>query len=72
MPFESCTSTVQLYCVPLLRLPTVGVLPPPVGSVPQGIDVVELEKPLELELLPGICQIEQLLVQPLSCIREKE
>ena len=37
---------------------TEGVLLPPVGSVPQMMDVMELgNPPFECELFPGICQI---------------
>ena len=52
---------LQLYCAPLDRLPTKGVLPPPVGSVPHVMDVVELVNPFEFELLPGICQMVPML-----------
>ena len=50
--------------VPPVRAVTVGRLPEaPVTSFPeviQGIEVMELAKPFDLELLPGICQIVQL------------
>jgi hypothetical protein len=48
-----------------VRADTVGRLPEaPVTSFPEvihGIEVMELAKPFDLELLPGTCQIWQLL-----------
>jgi hypothetical protein len=48
-----------------VRAVTVGrLLEAPVTSFPEvihGIEVMELEKPFDLELLPGTCQISQLL-----------
>ena len=38
------------------RLDMFGKLPEPVGSTFQVMEVMVLEKPFELELLPGICQ----------------
>src|ERR1700690_3990017 len=57
LPFASEAWICQLYVVLPFRLGTEGWLPELVGSGPQVIEVIELEKPFKLVLLAGICQI---------------
>jgi len=57
-PLLSCTEICQLYVVPVVRLVPPGrSLLESVGSIPQVSEVIEFEKPFELELCPGISQI---------------